>query len=566
MLRFGPLAALFMLLAAPAGPAHAADGDGVCPYPKGRKIADLAGALAAHKEWLDKRGWENPDIPGRADFCNADLAGESLQEALLSLANLKGADLGLANLRGVYLANANLEGANLTQTDLQGANLVNANLQGAALLQTNLQAAKLIRANLKWAKLFRANLNAVELGEANLQGADLRGANLQRTDLGKANLKDATLSGSSLEGARLTGANLKGNDLTWANLQEADLRRANLQEANLFNSNLKQVDLSQANLQMAYLVETKLQGADLSKANLKEADLSQANLQEANLNGTNLQGADLSFAFLHSARIRQTVLSNAKLSYADLSGALYQPATAPASGSLAGLAGLESVWFCPGEASGIVQLREALKQAGLREPERVATNRLESLRTEYKLARWNGFEFKDKACPALERNRMAAVEGAFRLVFFEWTTGYGLAYGRPLLILLGLIGVFALVYAPALLTVPKNVDGGGIFRIWPTGRIRRSGARLAAADDTVIERLRPRLPFVPLWAFYFSVISAFHLGWRDLNVGTWIARMQPREYALRARGWVRAVSGLQSLISVYLLALWVLSYFGRPFG
>jgi hypothetical protein len=28
---------------------------------------------------------------------------------------------------------------------------------------------------------------------------------------------------------------------------------------------------------------------------------------------------------------------------------------------------------------------------------------------------------------------------------------------------------------------------------------------------------------------------------------------------------VRTVSGLQSLFSVYLLALWALSYFGRPF-
>jgi hypothetical protein len=28
---------------------------------------------------------------------------------------------------------------------------------------------------------------------------------------------------------------------------------------------------------------------------------------------------------------------------------------------------------------------------------------------------------------------------------------------------------------------------------------------------------------------------------------------------------VRVVSGAQSLISVYLVAMWVLTYFGRPF-
>ena len=70
---------------------------------------------------------------------------------------------------------------------------------------------------------------------------------------------------------------------------------------------------------------------------------------------------------------------------------------------------------------------------------------------------------------------------------------------------------------------------------------------------------------IPLIGLYFSTISAFSLGWRELNVGTWITRMQPREYTLRATGWVRTVSGIQSLLSVYLLALWVLTYFGRPF-
>ena len=45
----------------------------------------------------------------------------------------------------------------------------------------------------------------------------------------------------------------------------------------------------------------------------------------------------------------------------------------------------------------------------------------------------------------------------------------------------------------------------------------------------------------------------------------WLARLQTREYTLRATGWVRVVAGLQSLLSIYLIAIWVLTYFGRPF-
>ena len=67
------------------------------------------------------------------------------------------------------------------------------------------------------------------------------------------------------------------------------------------------------------------------------------------------------------------------------------------------------------------------------------------------------------------------------------------------------------------------------------------------------------------WASYFSLLSAFHIGFREFNVGTWLARLQAQEYALKPIGWVRVVSGAQSLLSVYLLAIWALTYFGRPF-
>jgi hypothetical protein len=115
--------------------------------------------------------------------------------------------------------------------------------------------------------------------------------------------------------------------------------------------------------------------------------------------------------------------------------------------------------------------------------------------------------------------------------------------------------------------------------IWLPDRVHK-----AAGEDTPV-RVTPMFFFTSLqkravgrwWGglwrglstvligLYFSLLSAFSLGWRELNVGTWIARVQPREYVLRATGWVRTVSGIQSLLSVYLLALWVLTYFGRPF-
>jgi hypothetical protein len=82
-----------------------------------------------------------------------------------------------------------------------------------------------------------------------------------------------------------------------------------------------------------------------------------------------------------------------------------------------------------------------------------------------------------------------------------------------------------------------------------------------------VERLRPQGWWERLLcALQFSLLSAFHIGWRELNVGNWISRLQREEYILHATRWVRVVAGVQSLLSVYLLAIWVLTYFGRPFG
>ena len=54
-------------------------------------------------------------------------------------------------------------------------------------------------------------------------------------------------------------------------------------------------------------------------------------------------------------------------------------------------------------------------------------------------------------------------------------------------------------------------------------------------------------------------------GLTDIQKAARYYYLQRREYILRATGWVRCVSGLQSIISVYLIALWVFTYFGRPF-
>jgi hypothetical protein len=114
---------------------------------------------------------------------------------------------------------------------------------------------------------------------------------------------------------------------------------------------------------------------------------------------------------------------------------------------------------------------------------------------------------------------------------------------------------------------------GDIWVVWDENRLDKTkgdypSQRLSGFPYDPSARPRSRTRFflsVVMLAAYFSLLSALRIGWSGLNFGTWITRMQVREYSLHGTKWVRFASGLQSLISVLLVALAILTYFGAPF-
>jgi uncharacterized protein YjbI with pentapeptide repeats len=523
--RFFGLAAIGLLLLPAASLAAPEEhGKETCPHPEGWEPTEeeLQRSLSDHKQWLKEwlKEWEPASGPpseeamrasGRMNLCNARLRSLKLNEA-----DLRGAKLNKANLRGAELNNADLSSAELNNANLRGAKLNNANLFGAQLNNADLSEAELNKATLLYAHLNNADLNMAKLNHANPN------ANLGL--LVPAELNNAAYPGP----AKLNNANLRLAELNDANLSYAELNNADLLGAKLNNANLRGAQLNNAKL-----LGAKLNNADLGFAKLNNADLLGAKLNEANLTGAEI--------------------ADAQLSYADLTGALYAPRSQPPNASISGIIGLKSVLFPKGEEVGLVQLRELLQKAGLRDSEREATFAIETGKTAHALVDWR-------------KNLAGAVEGIFRKAAFEWTTGYGLYPRRAIEISAALWAGMILVYFWPIRLKQRSAQGTGIYQVWPSGRIKTSEREpcLSQSDDVNLLQSSNALGAIG-YAAYFSLLSTFNIGWRDLNVGTWIARTQPREYALRATGWLRVVSGIQSLLSVYLLAIWVLTYFGRPF-
>ena len=316
-------------------------------------------------------------------------------------------------------------------------------------------------------------------------------------------------------------------------------------------ANFCHADLSMMDLHDANLVGAKLNHADLNRSDLRNARLTAAELNDADLQWALLDGAILRLAKLTNANMRNASVAGAELSNAELRGATYAPRSAAPYSYVAGIQGLATVTFPPGEEIGLVQLRDLLQKAGLRDLEREATFAIESGKTAHALEAWRD-------------NPGGAAEAVARLVAFDWTTGYGLNPGFALELILALWAVMSFIYFWPIRLKSRKTLRAGIYQVWPIDRIETGGWPWVAKSASA-NRLHCGTLAALGYAAYFSLLSAFHIGWRDLNVGAWISRAQPREYVLRAIGWVRFVSGIQSLLSLYLLAIWALTYFGRPF-
>jgi uncharacterized protein YjbI with pentapeptide repeats len=406
-----------------------------------------------------------------------------------------------------------------------------------------------------------ANLCGADLRDTTLAGVNLRGANLQAADLPRS------LTGIILEVAELSGANF-----SLSHLDKAQLTGAHTTWTNFCGATLPGVELSPydyAILIRASISDTKLDGtlgnlqavdlcgAYLSTINLRGADIASTHFDGATLHNVDLSGAALATVDLSKARLLGVNLRGATLTDVDLREAYLDLKNAEDL-QVIGSKGLASVTFS--KPTAMVALRKFFKESGLRSEERAVTSALRK------------FALKTESIPA---------QYFAKYVLGGWITDYGANPWRSLWILGGGIPAFAVFYVWVLQKYERWNNSGkraGIWAIWPADQIHKTDGKdpvrvtstfffptwQARAAEKRWRRLR-RWTCALLVGGYFSLLSAFHLGWRELTVGSWITHLQPREYTLRATGFVRFFSGLQSLISVYSLALWALTYFGRPF-
>ena len=508
--------------------------------------AQLSEIIEAHENWLKS----DQTTSGRAVLCNAYIGDMSLERVNLQEADLRGVTFHETILLYAKFSNADLRGADFSGALLRGVNFKEADLRGAEFEQGRESGVR-VYTNVRDTRFQEAKLQGAKFSGIDMSGASFYSAKFQDTEfyhviLNDAKLRNADLRATKFENTKLQRANLRGAKLDGRTLHEVDL-----QDANLRYASLTEVQFGETNLRGAELRDADLREADLEEANLKDTNLQSAKLQGADLEGANLQNADLRRANLVRANLRRSDVRDARLTDVNLSETKYEPVSLPSSDYLGGIKGIQSITFREGYQSGLGQLRNQLRKSGHRNLERQAT-----------------FTIRQHEARHLRESEDLSdrLDGAAQLVFFEWTVAWGLHPGRALWIMLALMFASSAFYTIMIVNSGSGLPGQhGIFRVWPQGRLSSGRSGVVVADTDDVERLVASLPGAWAWALYFSMLSMFHIGWRDLNVGTWLARLQFKEFGLRGMGVVRLWSGVQSIVSVFLLALWALTYFGRPF-
>jgi uncharacterized protein YjbI with pentapeptide repeats len=350
---------------------------------------------------------------------------------------------------------------------------------------------------------------------------------------------------ADLHGAQLANRDLRGLDLTNANLDGANLTLAKLNSTDSIQTDLTQTSLREAQLDGAHLNGAYLGGPDMRHSG--------ADLTNADLTGAHLEDADLTNADLTGARLIDSFLTGTQLENADLMGVFFRPTEGPEP-SLIGTAQHLADLLYIDNPEPIVSLRNSLLEAGFEQSGR-------------------------------EVNRAYHRHGESRLqwLLFDFTCAWGADPMRPLAIVGCLCALCTLIYWCAL---HFEMKGAGLYLI-AGGKSSAGGGPLERASRiTVVPphsesmksgdsggsgawrrlRRRTRLEMQAfLTAFFFSLMSIFTLGVEGLNGGQWIRMLQPSEFDIRARGWLRTVSGFQALLGAGLLALSLLSYFGHPF-
>lgn len=399
--------------------------------------------------------------------------------------------------------------------------------------------------------------------QANFAGAKLTGANFSTMNLTRANFEKANLTEAKFIGAILTGANLKGADVSRGDMSSAILDSADFTGAMLSGTDFSGSLMEKANLTRAFLVSAKMNKAFLMDANLTGASVNDADLSDASFDRANLK--DVYYEPKKNPEIRYIVsaLNLETLKYGVLPDALGALRKEFKDG---GFTRQESkITYAVKRSENEILWNEAFQTKCV--PAEGADSQASGTPCVVELGR--GRDCPGGVCESEPQNILFYY---LNIIFFDWTVRYGMRPERALIMLFFLWLICAVIYDLFIHYPGKD----GIYLLKTRKHrdpVRTRGLRIVPHRLNT-KHLARHHRWWHWWrrewrifrlGMFFSLITTFSIGFKEFDVGRWLGMLTKREYELLPRHWTRTVAGFQSLLSLYLIAMWILCHFGQPF-
>jgi hypothetical protein len=304
---------------------------------------------------------------------------------------------------------------------------------------------------------------------------------------------------------------------------------------------------------------------------------------DADFRGASLVSATFTNALFVRTKLIDTDMTDAVLYGTDLSGAIFEPSDLPTPKSFALAKNIEHVTYFNNPAP-LNLMKKKLEEAGFGDEARKVTfalNETEDARLIHSCMPPDDREIalivRGVASPRTA-NRQDCIRYFGRKLLFEIPNLYGMNRARPFLWLGVVWATSCLIFWCFLQRDGKSGISIQLSRESSDGEARtRSWRLLKRHRPTPRRRSGPGVNWGRLWfavndqirllsaASFFSLTSITTLSFREWDLTRFLSLVLTRNYKLIGRGWVKRLAGAEALISLYLLAILVLSFFGLPF-
>ena len=445
----------------------------------------------------------------------------------------------------------------------------------------NLTSGKLSGVNFYYSGLLDVSLDRAELTEVDFNGSVIKESQFYAARLTNVAFSDCLFNDCRFTSTKLTNVSFYSSEMVrsifyYAELAEVGFGGAGVadftfENSSITNGKFSSGSLSDANFRYSHLTDVRFENLRVADVNFSTANLTNIRFYRAQMRNVNLMFTQPKGLFIRDSTNHGVSFPPVRIDAGSFEDVFFGASNVfqlfiedrPILSSFSTAKGLENLTYGRTE-SGLITLRSGLKELGMRKQER---------QVNYAINHQRRLNLKETG---------SFWEQSWYFVV-EKLTGYGMHPEKPLFWMFWMTGGMSLLYFFPIMFGRKFLERPIPPGIWlhrsedaseyasdfdehkPTSIAERYYRASNAAS--VMDRRHEFVRFLPIafiHALYFSAMVTFRIGWKDLSIGNWITRIDPRGVVLKSTGWVRTVSGLQSIVGVVLFAFFLWGYFTVP--